>query len=737
MNTAARAQRIRSWFHALPKAHPRTLAFVLYLALSALIFGRAAAPHLSTIYLGEGIDQCFFVWCLVWWPHALAHHLNPFITRLIFAPEGFNLTWSTSIPLLSLLAFPLTAMAGPIATFNLLCVLFPALSGWAAFALCYRLTPRPWPALLGGYIYGFSPFMLAQMFGGHLNLLAAFPLPLAVLLVIARLDGIVSRRSFGVAMLALLTAQFLITTEIVATMAIFGALAMATAWALGGDDLRRRLAELAATVFVAACATALIVSPYLYYLFAGFRAVPIYSPSRHSIDLLNFFVPTSTDALGAAIDPFRRLSSAFTGNLSEQSGYIGAPLLAIALWFLWQSRRRFEARLLGLMLIVVAVGAMGPRLHLAGQSHFKLPWSLLHRTPLIDQALPARLAVYLFLLLAIVAARWLGAEGRNRRLRAIAGLLVFASLFPNPSAHMWARPGAVAPPPAFFTTGAYRRYLSPGEIVAPLPYAHSGSDACMMWQALTGMYFRLAGGYPALSPLSFLRWPIVRAANERATIPDPIEQWKAFAANHNVTAVLVGDPPTRSGVSSIEPILAALGPPASADGGIRLYRVAPGQTAAYRGLDWVQMETLDDGRRFEALLLAAQRFLASGAEPASLSPLRAAQMGLLPMAWTNRSLRGHDYRVDMYSEPGGLIAIRLMGTREALQPIIDRYKSCTRRVVFLADRRHVAASHLPPGTYYYPVIIAFDRPGLDRAVSLAAADPIRLDPSPSHSPPPR
>ena len=64
---------------------------------------------------------------LVWWPYAIAHHLNPFVTQLIFAPVGFNLTWSTSIPLLSLLALPLTSTMGPIAAFNLLCVVFPAL----------------------------------------------------------------------------------------------------------------------------------------------------------------------------------------------------------------------------------------------------------------------------------------------------------------------------------------------------------------------------------------------------------------------------------------------------------------------------------------------------------------------------------------------------------------------------------------------------------------------------------
>jgi len=40
------------------------------------------------------------------------------------------------------------------------------------------------------------------------------------------------------------------------------------------------------------------------------------------------------------------------------------------------------------------------RFHVAGQASFKLPWSLFHRTPLIDQALPGRLIMYSFLVLA-------------------------------------------------------------------------------------------------------------------------------------------------------------------------------------------------------------------------------------------------------------------------------------------------------------------------------------------------
>ena len=719
-------QSERIWRRAI--ARPRLAALLLYLGFSALLFARAAAPHFTTIYLGRGIDQAFFIWCLVWWPYAIAHHLNPFISKLIFAPAGFNLTWSTSIPLLSLLALPLTATVGPIATFNLLCVACPALTAWTAFLLCHSLTKRFGPSLLGGYIFGFSSYMLAQIFGGHLNLLAAFLIPLVVYLVLARLEGRIGLRTFTLGLLGLATAQFLITTEILATMTVFGALALAAAWATGERDLRRRIAELAAPIFLAYLGTAILVSPYLYYLFAGFRTTPIYSPSWHSADLLNFLVPTRTVALGSAIGLFRRVAASFTSDAAEQAAYVGLPLLAIAVWFTLESRRTLEARLLGLMLMVTAVAAMGPRLHAAGNSYFKLPWSLLHRAPFIDQALPLRFTVYLFLTLAVLAAMWL-AEPRHRpSTRAIAAALVFVSLFPEPSARIWAEPNSVAPAPGFFTTGMYRRYLAPGEIVATLPYAWGEADACMLWQALSGMYFRLAGGYPPLSPASFLRWPIVRSANQLATIPDPADQWKAFAANHQVTAVLRGNTPMPSDFPSIDPIVAALGAPAVAAGGITLYRVPPAALALYRGLDWTRMETLADAQRFGALLIAAQRYLASGADPAGLAPSSVAKLRLLPAAWLTIPSQGSDYRLYMRTEPDGLITVGLLGTGASLRPLIDRYGVYARRIHF-PDRARPRETNSSPaaGAYYYALMMSFDRKGLERAAALALTEPPRLD----------
>ena len=66
----------------------------------------------------------------------------------------------------------------------------PALAAWTAFLLCRYLTRSLWPSIVGGYLFGFSSYLLAQDgYGGHLNLGAVFLLPLIVLAILRYLDG--------------------------------------------------------------------------------------------------------------------------------------------------------------------------------------------------------------------------------------------------------------------------------------------------------------------------------------------------------------------------------------------------------------------------------------------------------------------------------------------------------------------------------------------------------------------
>jgi hypothetical protein len=70
-------------------------------------------------YLGARGDPTMFMWFLSWWPYAISNHLNPFTTHVLWAPGGINLSWTTCIPSLALLLWPITTLWGPVASFNI------------------------------------------------------------------------------------------------------------------------------------------------------------------------------------------------------------------------------------------------------------------------------------------------------------------------------------------------------------------------------------------------------------------------------------------------------------------------------------------------------------------------------------------------------------------------------------------------------------------------------------------
>ena len=201
-------------------------SLLIYLALSVLFFGRSLAGHLSNFHVGTGTDPSVMMWMLAWWSHAIGRRLNVFVTHAIWAPSGFNLAWATCIPLAAWISIPLTRIFGPVVSYNLLCLIAPALASWTAFILCRYVTKSFWPSLLGGYIFGFSSYMLGQMFGNLPHLLV-FPVPLVVYLVVRKLAGDIRTASFVMLLALVLVMQFLLTIEIVATMTMFGAMAIA------------------------------------------------------------------------------------------------------------------------------------------------------------------------------------------------------------------------------------------------------------------------------------------------------------------------------------------------------------------------------------------------------------------------------------------------------------------------------------------------------------------------------
>jgi hypothetical protein len=141
-------------------------AFGIYLAGSLLLYAVPILGRFGHVFVGAGRgDARFYAWCFVWWPHALGTGLNPFTPHVIWARQGLDMAWATGLPGPAIALAPLTLAFGPVVASNVAAVVGPPLAGWAGYLLCRRAADRFWPAVAGGWLIGFSTYMVSQMRG--------------------------------------------------------------------------------------------------------------------------------------------------------------------------------------------------------------------------------------------------------------------------------------------------------------------------------------------------------------------------------------------------------------------------------------------------------------------------------------------------------------------------------------------------------------------------------------------
>ncbi len=543
------------------------LACLVYVALSLAIFGSSALPHLgSQCVCGQfGNDPGTYMWFLAWWPHALLHGHNPFLTDAVFAPDRLNIGAVTLVPGAALIAAPLTLLFGPLVSFNVLALASPALAALFAFLLCRYVSGSFVGALVGGYIFGFSAYMLGHMLG-HLNLVLTFPIPAGVLLFLRQLDGTITTRRF-IALMALdLVALVTFSTELAVTAMLIGAVVVALALVFLPRSRMRLRGAIPPTVGAGLIA-AVVTSPFIYYAFKG-NVAGAFSTAGDvwSGDLLGFVIPTHVTGLGGGT--FTTLASKFNENdLAESGIYLGLPLILITVRYASSRWRLPITRLLSAALLVVFVLALGSHLHVGGHSSVPLPWDALAGLPLLKQALPVRLGLYVYLLVAVIAAIWIAnpREGFSAIVKWELVALSIAFIFPNVGSGLWNnRPSN----PRLFTTTHYRRYLRPGEVALTLPWAGFGGYG-MLWQAETGMWFRLAGGnLGKLLPADYRQDPIL-SAFMHPELTNVAAELHSFLLRRHVGAVIVD----ASQPQQWPDVLGRLGLTPVRTGGVLLYRL--------------------------------------------------------------------------------------------------------------------------------------------------------------------
>ncbi len=536
-----------------------------YLVLSVALWWNVWSTHpTSTTTCGCG-DSSLFTWFFEWPAYALTHGLNPLYSTYLFHPGGINLLSNTAEVGLGIVLAPVTWAFGPIATLNVVLTLSPFVSALAMYVLLRRWVSWSPAAFVGGLLYGFSPFIMVSLDDAHLMLSMAPVPPLVVLC----LDELFIRQRWrwwltGLAIGVLALAQLLVGTESLVLLVIMAAIGsiLVVLWGLGHRETLVARAPYALRGVAAAAVSSVVLLAYpAWYALAG--------PAHLSGDVWgsNGLLSYGGSTLGLFVHPM--VPSAHITALTHQLGgyqgptlsqqYLGFGLVGVLAVGLVLWHRDVRLWLFG------AVGVIAAFLSLGLSFHGWTLWRLVVRAPLMENVIPSRFVLVVYLcaavMLAIICDRtYRAVAGRPARAatgglgRSVAGavtsmLVAAIALVPIISYFAGEMPLKTTPvqSPQWFRTVA--PHLPEDQVLLVFPFAFRQSN--MTWQALNHMRYAMVGGG---GPNSIL----ARAGKERAgqsylanislaggrqeIVPEEVTAVRGALDGWGVTGVVIPDP---------------------------------------------------------------------------------------------------------------------------------------------------------------------------------------------------
>lgn len=478
--------------HTAPAGAARPRRVDLLMVLASLALAGWVTSGLWTDPGGRAVsvnasDQALFEWLLAYGAHALTHGENPLFTYLLNAPDGVNLAVNTSITVYAVVFAPLTYLIGPPATFLVILTLNLAGTALAWYWLLSRHLVATAPAaVMGGLFLGFAPGMVSHA-NAHLNWSAGWLVPLLLWRVFALREP--GRWLRNGALLGVLVA---VAFSIAAEGLFFTALATGVflgAWAL--HPARRAEAWAALPTLLRGLAVAGVVAAALlaYPLWLHFLGPQRFhgtgfDPLIHAEDIAAYGAFPQRSLAGLA-----GLGTTLAPNPTEENSFFGLPLLGLVLAcfiLLWRHagpRRRPTLWALAVTGAVFTVLSWGPRVKIFGEhTDVPLPYALLGHLPVVNAALPARLALVVTpvvgVLLAYAVDQLVTAAPRRKITWAVAFAGALLPLLPVPLLTVEREPV-----PSFITSGAWRSYVSPGGVLTPVPLTLDVTPDGQRWQA--------------------------------------------------------------------------------------------------------------------------------------------------------------------------------------------------------------------------------------------------------------
>jgi len=554
----------------------------------------------------DGVSQ---IWFLDWTEYALAHGHNPFFSGWQSFPTGLNTLSDTSMVALGTIVSPVTALFGPIVTWNVLLRLAVVSS---AFAMCLvlRRWTNWWPAaFVGGLIYGYSAYITLNL--GHLFLVFV---PLPPLMFLLLYEILVRQRwrsgRTGAALGALCAVQYLISSEILVTTILMCVIATVLYLIACRPDLnsmwRYVRTSLTSAIVVGGV---LLLYPVYFTLFGPehLNTAP-QSPATLSAlhgDLFSPVAPGSSEWLS----PLRFTSVFAHVGTTGETLYLGIPLIVMAVVTVVWLRHRRIVLFASAMALVAFVLSLGQRLYVDGRyTGIPLPFEIFAHLPFLESLLAVRFSLFTILFVAGIVSvgldelyrqiirsprpSWLPARWRGAAAATLSLALAAAVMLPAVAdSAQPALPSHVAP----FFSSTLTDVIPNGSVVLAYPYPKSPQigrsytdsvDQVLLDQAASGMRFKLIGGYgwwpvpnqtyaspdaPSLEPLAVEAffdaafYGSSDTAQAALLLRSHVQELRQFMQMHGVDAVIVL-PVGKYPAVVVAEITAALGPPRRSGG---------------------------------------------------------------------------------------------------------------------------------------------------------------------------
>ena len=322
---------------------------------------------------GDNIDAWLNPWANWWTQKALSERLPFYHTRYLFYPQGASLIYHSFSHTNSALWLVLRHLAGDLPAHTLTILLTYPLSAFTLYLFAHYLTKSRPAAFIAGFIFGFSPYHVAE--SSHPILCTIQWIPLFML----SLEKVITQKKVKAGLSA---AFWLWLTALSGWHLLVLALSLGICRALYLllTERQWKSRKVRQGLLTASLAFAILTLPFMWPLLreqftSATSGYFIAHQERYAgTDLLAFFTPSNYHPLlGPSVnDIYER----FYPGLWKSPAFIGYSVLALVCIGVLRGGRR--SRFWWITSIVLFVLALGPRPRVLGQPLFShpLPWGI-------------------------------------------------------------------------------------------------------------------------------------------------------------------------------------------------------------------------------------------------------------------------------------------------------------------------------------------------------------------------